>query len=355
MLVAILNDTHCGVRNSSDIFIEYQRRFYEEVFFPYLLENNIKQIIHLGDYYETRKFINFKALKANRMMFLERLREYGITMDIIAGNHDLFYNNTSKLCSLNELLGHYMNEVNIIHKPTLMDYDGTKIGMVPWINANNEKESFEFLRTVKADIIGAHLELQGFDMAPGIQMAHGMSTEHFERFEMVLSGHFHTKSSIGGIHYLGSQMEFFANDCDDPKYFHVLDTATREITPVRNPITIFEKIYYDDSKEENSYFNCNLDHLDDKFVKVIVVKKTDNYQFDQFVDRIQNRSIHELKIAENFDEYRGDAVDDGDLLIEDTATLMNSYIDAVDTHLDRDVLKAQVYELMQEAQSVEVS
>ena len=36
MKVAILNDTHCGVRNSSDIFLDYQARFYEETFFPYL-------------------------------------------------------------------------------------------------------------------------------------------------------------------------------------------------------------------------------------------------------------------------------------------------------------------------------
>ena len=46
MKIAILNDTHCGVRNSSDIFLNYQERFYSEVFFPYLLENDIKQIIH---------------------------------------------------------------------------------------------------------------------------------------------------------------------------------------------------------------------------------------------------------------------------------------------------------------------
>ena len=31
MKVAILNDTHCGVRNSSDIFLKYQEKFYEEI------------------------------------------------------------------------------------------------------------------------------------------------------------------------------------------------------------------------------------------------------------------------------------------------------------------------------------
>lgn len=73
MKVAILNDTHCGVRNSSDIFLKYNERFYGEIFFPYLKEHNIKNILHLGDYYEHRKFVNFKALNANRKHFLEQI------------------------------------------------------------------------------------------------------------------------------------------------------------------------------------------------------------------------------------------------------------------------------------------
>ena len=106
MKVAILNDTHCGVRNSSDIFIKYQERFYTEVFFPYLKKHDIKQILHLGDYYDHRKYVNFKALNSNRKVYLDRLREDGIHMDIIPGNHDVFYKNTNELCSLKELLGH---------------------------------------------------------------------------------------------------------------------------------------------------------------------------------------------------------------------------------------------------------
>ena len=63
MLVALLNDTHCGVRNSSKIFMDYQERFYSEIFFPYCDANDIKHILHLGDYYDHRKNINFHALK----------------------------------------------------------------------------------------------------------------------------------------------------------------------------------------------------------------------------------------------------------------------------------------------------
>ena len=49
MKIALLNDTHFGVRNDSMIFDDFLHKFYEEVFFPYLDEHNIKTLIHLGD------------------------------------------------------------------------------------------------------------------------------------------------------------------------------------------------------------------------------------------------------------------------------------------------------------------
>ena len=287
MKLAILNDTHAGCRNSSDIFMGYQERFYSDVFFPYLLENNITQILHLGDYYDNRKTINFKALAHNRKIFLEKLREYGITMDIIPGNHDVYYKNTNELNALKELQGHYMNEVNLIMEPTEMNYGGLKIAMVPWINPENEKETLEFLSNTKATVVGAHLELSGFEMARGQICKDGMDKSVFNRFETVLTGHFHAKSSQGNIHYLGAQMEFFWNDCGDPKHFHVLDTKTRELEAVRNPLTIFEKIYYDDTTTD--YTNEDVSKYKEKYVKLIVVNKKDLYQFDKFTDRLLNR------------------------------------------------------------------
>jgi len=352
MKIAILNDTHAGMRNSSDIFINYQDKFYSDVFFPYLKEHNIKQIIHLGDYYDHRKFINFKAQNANRKMFLNVLKAEGIHMDIIPGNHDVFYKNTNELCSLKELLGYYTSNVNIIMKPKVMDYDGCAVALVPWINSENYAESIQFIKTCKASILGAHLELVGFDMMKGMPNAHGMTTEHFDRFEMVLSGHFHTKSSRGAIHYLGSQMEFTWADCEDPKYFHVLDTESRELTPVRNPHTIFEKVVYNDAKLDYNKYDTKT--LRDKFVKVIVSQKNDPYMFDIFIDRIQKEDIHELKVAETFEEFVGDNVQDDTVSVEDTTQLLDSYIEAVDTTLDKNKLKSLMRNLYVEASSMEI-
>ena len=352
MKVAILNDTHCGVRNSSDIFLNYQGSFYRDIFFPYLKEHNIKNILHLGDYYEHRKFVNFKALNQNRKDFLEPMRDAGITMDIIPGNHDVYFKNTNELCSLKELLGYFTSNVNIIMKPTVLDYDGLGVAVIPWINNANYNEYVDFAKNCKAAILGAHLELKGFDLMPGMPNPHGISADIFQRFEQVLSGHFHTRSSRGNVKYLGSQFEMTWADVDDNKFFHILDTETREVTPVRNPITIFKKFIYDDSKTD--YSNIDITQFEKKFVKIIVLNKSDLYMFDRFIDKLQSAETYELKIAENFEEFLGASVEDEKVSLEDTTELLDSYVEAVDTDLDKEHIKVKLRGLYTEAQNLEV-
>ena len=352
MKLAIISDTHCGIHNSSDIFIAYQENFYNNVFFPYLAENNIKNIIHLGDYYENRRQINVKALNSNREVFLDRLRADNITMDIICGNHDTYFKNTNELNSLKELMGHYINEVNIIMDPSVLDYDGLKFGFVPWICPENEKKCHDFLKNCAADVIGGHFELNGFDMLRGVPCTHGMSAENLHRFELVLSGHYHVKSNQDNIHYLGSQMEFFWNDAHDDKFFHILDTETRELTPVRNPLTMFQRVYYDDTKEDYSEFDTS--RFDNQFVKVVVMNKSDSFTFDRFVDRVMQRDVYDLKIQEDFSEFTGENVSDEGIEIEDTTSLLSAYVENVETALDKERIKNEVLDLMTEAQSQDI-
>ena len=180
-----------------------------------------------------------------------------------------------------------------------------------------------------------------------------MKKNLFDRFEKVLSGHFHTKSEQDNIIYLGSQMEFFWNDAHDQKYFHIIDTNDRTLTPVANPHTLFHRIRYDDSI--NDYRDFDTSTLDNKFVKLMAINKSDHFAFDRFIDRIQARKIHELKIAENFNEFIGANVDDDSMNFEDTAEIVDTYIDAVDTDLDKNKIKVEMRQLMTEAQALEIA
>ena len=254
---------------------------------------------------------------------------------------------------MKELLGHYLNEVNIVEDPTVLEYESLKLGLVPWICQENETEILSFLDNCKADVIGGHFELNGFDMLRGVPCTDGMNADKLRRFELALSGHYHCKSNQGNIHYLGSQMEFFWNDAGDDKFFHILDTETRELTPVRNPITLYERIYYDDEKIDFNEYDVS--RLDDKFVKVVVTNKTDGFTFDRFLDRVQQRNIHDLKIQEDLTEFLGENVVDEGLEVEDTPELLKGYVDNVETILDKERLKKELLDLMLEAETVELS
>jgi hypothetical protein len=351
--IAIINDTHAGVRNSSDIFADNADLFYNDILFPYLIANGIKRIIHLGDVFDNRKFINFKSLQRFRKSFLANLRKHHIHMDVMPGNHDTFYKNTNNLNSLKELLGHYMGEITIHMEPIVLNVSGFKLAMLPWVCSENYDKSLEFIRTCKADWLAGHLELQGFDVLKGVKSHDGMDHSIFSRFEKVISGHFHTASSKDNIVYLGAQLEFTWADAHDPKKFHILDTDTRELTPVFNPHTLFERVVYDDTKED--YMTYDVSYLAGKFVKVVIINKTDLFTFDRFIDRIELQPIHELKIAENFNEFLGENVEDESVSIEETTELLDSYVDAVETDLDKNRLKVSMRHLLIEAQAMEIA
>ena len=347
--VAILNDTHAGARNSSGIFIDYQEKFYTEVFFPYLRENGISRILHLGDYYEHRKFVNFKVLNANRRHFLDKLREYNITMDIIPGNHDVTYRNTNDLCSLGELMIGYDDVVNIHMQPTELQFapSDQKVIMIPWINSENEHYTLKCLDQTDAKICLGHFEFEGFQMYRGAVSHDGMDMRPFKKFDAVYSGHYHTKSSNGNIAYLGAQMEFTWADCDDPKFFHILDLETGHLEAVQNPLTLFTKVVYDDEEFDYNRFDYSI--FDKQFVKVRVVNKTSLSQFEDFIANIQLKKVYDLKIEETYDLDNNVDEDGENTHFEETSELISQYIDTMDTLLDKDMLKAQLKELYNEA------
>ena len=88
MKIALVTDTHFGARGDSVQFDNYFRKFYTEVFFPELQRRGIKTIIHLGDVFDRRKYINFNILKSCREYFFDQLTKHDITCHMIAGNHD---------------------------------------------------------------------------------------------------------------------------------------------------------------------------------------------------------------------------------------------------------------------------
>jgi hypothetical protein len=346
MKLALLNDTHFGCRNDSPAFMEYQNKFYDEVFFPYIIENNITTLVHLGDVVDRRKFINHNTAHNFRVKFWDRLADLNIDTHIIIGNHDTYYKNTNEVNAMENL--NITSQASIYTRPREVEFDGTKIQFLPWICDDNYEESIHAIDHSNADICFGHLEIKGFEMHGGHMNEHGLSREQFRRFEKVLSGHFHKKSDDGHIYYLGTQYEIMWSDYKCPKGFHIFDTVTREIERVENPHKIFKKFVYDDTKYD--YTHQRLENYDNCFVKLIVSQKTKEEMYSKLIEKFYNDiNVHELVIVEDPTDIktsvRDDILDSG----EDTLTFLRNYIDQVDTDLDKHKLKEFAKELYVEA------
>jgi DNA repair exonuclease SbcCD nuclease subunit len=348
MKVALVTDTHFGGRSDSVDFDNYFRKFYDEVFFPYLDEYGIKTICHLGDCFDRRKFINFNSLKSCREYFFDAAKKRGIAIHLIVGNHDTFYKNSNAVNSPQLLLKDYDNVI-AYHGPAEPNIGGISILMLPWLCADNYEDSMKAIRETKAKVCFGHLELAGFQVFKGQESHDGYDPKIFSQFDLVCSGHFHHRHSRGNIVYLGNPYQMFWNDVDDPRGFHVFDTNTLLLDFVENPNTIFAKYYYDEDKIEGFDFET----FRGKLVKLVVENKKDFYKFDRFVENIYKQNPIELKILEDMSDYEAENVNDDNISVEDTLTLLSQYVDAVEIDTDKNKLKSLVKNLFVEAQNRE--
>ena len=352
MKIALVTDLHFGARNDNLKMASHQKKFYDEVFFPYLKEHNIKEVIDLGDTFDRRRYISFTSLKAAKAMFFDPLKENGIKTHMIVGNHDAVYKNTIELNSIYLLLQEYDNVIEY-EKPTDVQIGGCDILMLPWICAGNQQETMLAIEHTKAQIVMSHLELKGFEFMRGHIMHDGMDHKVFDKFDMVCSGHYHHKSTEGNINYLGCPYEMTWQDYQDEKGFHVFDTETRELTRVANPYNMFYKLWYDDQEMDfDDIAKIDFDQYKDSFVKVIIKNKTNPYLFDSYIERLEKNELINLQIVE--DHLNLDLEDTDDIIneAEDTVTILDKYVDGLEISADKDKVKTLMRELYNEALSI---
>lgn len=340
MKIALITDTHAGVRNDAPEFIENTKKFVENIWLPTLEDRGIRRVVHLGDILDRRKFIAFSTSHHLWNDFLEPTMDLVDEFDLIHGNHDELHKNSVEITGPIELLRHYSDSIRWWTNPAEVEIDGTKILYLPWINDANREQSLEMIKGTKAQICFGHLELEGFEMYRGQVCEEGMSASLFNKFDVTCSGHFHHKSSKNGIHYLGSHGQFTWADYNDERGFHIFDTKTRELEFIENPFTMFEKVHYDEG-------SSHVPNVEGKHVKVIVQKRDDQILFEQFISEIERCNPADLQVVD-------DHLNSGDLLdiedeideSEDTLSVIKKILANGEDELDHDMEKlvTSIYE-----------
>ncbi len=338
---AIITDTHFGARGDSQPMLQNQGKFFKNIFFPTLDKYQVSSVLHGGDYGDRRKYVNYQTANFIESNYRAPMRERGLKETILVGNRDCYYRHTTDINSIAELHRADSENVTIVSRPCEIDLDGSGVLLLPWICDGNRAESMDFIEHSDASMVLGHLELQGFQMYRGVPSHEGLDPRLFDRFALVLSGHYHHKSENPPVRYLGAPYPMIWSDYADARGFHIYDTDDMSLTFIENPYSLFARLVYDDKDQPRSYTGDLVKEISDPdspyheaYVKVVVRSKENPFWFDLVIDALYKANAQEVVVVDDIVVNETDEEVDETVDI-DTLELVREYINTLTISCDK--------------------
>jgi DNA repair exonuclease SbcCD nuclease subunit len=223
--ICICSDLHLGVHQSSSIWHDISLNFARWLK-QTLIDNNIKDIVILGDVLDNRNEVSVTTLHV-MSKFFKILEDFNII--ITTGNHDCYYTRRSDVHSIG-ILDDWKN-IEVVDKIITVNLFGKNITFCPW--------NTQLTDIPKSDIILGHFEINTFKMNGGKVCENGFdSTSLLEKTPLVLSGHFHCTEERtykgGKIIYTGSPYEQNWGEYADPKGIYIIDIYDNTLKFINN-------------------------------------------------------------------------------------------------------------------------
>lgn len=328
MKICFIADTHFGARNDSVYFQLYQNDFFTNTFIPFLKRERITEVVHLGDLFDKRKYINYTSLDTAKRCFIDPLVDNDIHLHMIVGNHDTYYKSDGSVISSKLLFDQYEKSgfMKIYDKPEHINIGSMEFLIMPWIFPAMHDQCMTLIEKSNADVCCGHFEMSGVPYQGNVLAKKGISPKIFDKFKYVFSGHYHKPSYF----YVGSPYEIKWSDYGDQKRVILFDTETglTQSHLIAKPIHI--KVIYDGS---DSFDNRNYKN---RIIKLYVKKKTDIQHYESFIAKIEAQNPYKLQIN---DEYLyNDSIDNSSSDCDkDTFNILSDYIDELPNFDDKEI------------------
>ena len=232
--IIFITDTHFGIRNNANEWIDIQEKYFFDWFIPKVkkLWRPGDCLVHLGDVYDSRQSLNLRVMNFGVSVFEELskiFRREGVY--ILCGNHDVYGKETNDVNSLVSLK--WIPSVKIYQEPASLKMGDKTIFMMPW-RKDHDVEGELLNGTEPHDYLFCHTDINGMKHNKYANVPHGISYKKLEKFERVYSGHIHYAQNYGKVRMLGSPYQLTRADAENQKHFLILDLETGEETYYNN-------------------------------------------------------------------------------------------------------------------------
>lgn len=284
MKTVLLSDTHYGVKQNSITWMNSQINFLYNEFIPYLKElskNDLIQVVHCGDVFDSRSSINPYIASNVRKAFKEIASICKVY--IVAGNHDFYSPNDDDVSAL-DLTLNSIDNLYIIRDQIIGIDLGGKVGLlVPWYEFDKKEVLEKAIKEYEPDAIFCHTDLTR--LSP--------EYKYMLKDIKVYSGHIHTPSKENNLITLGSTFALTFADCNADRGFYILDNYLKlSFVRARNIIK-FWRFY------NRAIFDIDVNAVKDDYIE-LYVNKLDllNKEYSDRIAYLTSR-IHNIVVVPN--------------------------------------------------------
>lgn len=260
--IFFISDTHFGVKNNSEEWIEIQKDYFFNWFIP-LIKKNYKPgdiLFHLGDVFDSRQSLNLKVLNLGINIFEELSKIFVDGIYIICGNHDIFGKTNNEINSLISLK--WIPNIKIFIEPETVMISNKKFFVMPWQKDHTTEK--ELLNNIEMhDYLLCHTDIKGMMFNKHTIIEEGLLYENLINFKKIYSGHIHYSQESGKIKILGCPYQLTRSDSNNKKGITLLDLETEKEEFFENDYSPkfikipFEEILNSTPEELNKIFKNN--------------------------------------------------------------------------------------------------
>jgi DNA repair exonuclease SbcCD nuclease subunit len=275
MKIGIVGDLHLGMTTTkapiTNAIVKGQHALIDAMLADFE-ERGITDVVFVGDVFDNRRFVASEVLDYAYRLFSERMASFNCY--VIAGNHDLLYDNSSDVCQIRVL--DKLPNVHLYIDTVVMEHIGSKKWFfVPWVPADKVDKVNKWLVKASRGNIDDTVIVGHFDMI-GVQMeAKTVSTAGFDpkRFlnaaKLTISGHYHCRSEYSDgnslVCYVGTPYQMSFGHVGVPAGYHVYDDDTGELEFIENTVSPrFVDVRDDAIDEVEMLDNCIVRYYADK-------------------------------------------------------------------------------------------
>lgn len=274
--LGLVGDIHIGtVMYNNGILTEHHNAKRAEFFDAMLAdfkERGVDTILFAGDVFDCRGLLGVQDIHYAIDLFANKMKDFHVIT--IVGNHDMLYENSDTIHSLEMLK--YIPNVDVVDEPTCYKFfDDSEWYLFPWLGTDeNVNNALELMKSVGGtqeqrarNVFFGHFNIIGIPMESGQISKSGFDPTEITKYcHEVISGHYHCKSArkIGNssIIYLGSPYHLsFAHVGSIPGYYTC--NEKNKLTFIEN--TIGERFIdvndFDDLDSLPNLENCAVRYL----------------------------------------------------------------------------------------------